>query len=61
MIQESAWNDSWTSLWRKIDNNLWEAARAHGYNAFPEPNALDGQIQAMRKATLYTAFIVDNP
>lgn len=61
MIQEAYWNDSPVSLWRKISNNLWEAARVKGFTAYPEPNALDGQIQAQRKAVLYTAFIVDNP
>lgn len=61
MIQEPAWNDSWTNLWRKADNNFWEWARIKGYTDILEPNALDGQINAMRKATLYTAFVVDNP
>lgn len=58
---EPSWSDSWTDLWRKIDYNLFLVAQTRGYTDFLEPNALDNQIDAMRKSVLYTAFIANNP
>ncbi len=52
--------DSATSLWRDISRNFFEIAQAAGYNGTLEPNALDGEINAMRKAVFYSAYIVDN-
>lgn len=52
--------DSATSLWRDISRNFFEIAVAHGYTGTLEPNALDNETSAMRKAAYYSAYIVDN-
>jgi hypothetical protein len=58
MSQTASWNDSYTSLWRKISQNYYAMAVARGYVGTLEPNALDSEISAMRKVCFYTAFIV---
>jgi hypothetical protein len=52
--------DSATSLWRDISRNLFELAQGYGYSGTLEPNALDNKMSALRKATFYSAWIVDN-
>lgn len=51
--------DSHTSLWRKVADNFFEMAQAHGYTDWLEPNALDAKISSMRKSVTFTAFIGD--
>lgn len=58
--QEPYWNDSDTSLWRKACYNFYLIALANGFAESLEPNALDNQIQSMRKSTTYTAFSASN-
>jgi hypothetical protein len=58
--QQPSLNDSWTDLWRKADRNFFAMAQALGYNEWLEPNALDNQNDAMRKAVLYSAFVASN-
>lgn len=60
-IQYPAWNDSWTSLWRKISQNYYIKAVAKGFSEPLEPNALDNQQSAMRKVCYYTAWLAANP
>lgn len=59
-IQEPAWNDSWTSLWRKLAQDYYIIAVSLGFNEPLEPNGLDAQIDSMRKVCVYTAYIADN-
>lgn len=47
--------DSATNLWRKVSLNLFELAEGAGVAPFPEPNALDNEMQSMRKCVNYTA------
>ncbi len=53
--------DSETNLWRKVCDNFFEIAQAHGYADFLEPNGLDAPMNSMRKSVIYTAFIANNP
>ncbi len=53
--------DSQTGLWRDVSRNFFEIAQIKGYGGTLEPNSLDAPINAMRKATFYSAFVVDNP
>jgi len=55
--QTPAWNDSQTDLWRKISQNYYDLAVTEGYAEALEPNALDTQMQAMRKVVEYTAYL----
>lgn len=61
MPADPYWNDSETSLWRKISQNYYDMAVAAGFAEPLEPNALDSQIQAIRKVVTYTAFVAANP
>ena len=47
-------------LWRDIARNLFEIAQSYGYNDWLEPNALDGEINSMRKAVLYSDYIASH-
>lgn len=53
--------DSATGLWRDVARNFFELAQARGYNGILEPNHLDTEMDSMRRAVVFTAYIADNP
>lgn len=58
--QDWAWNDSATSLWRRLSYNWWLIAVGLGYSEPLRPRATDNKMDAMRKSVHFTYFIALN-